>query len=111
MNDQDENKSLEYILEGYINHGQINSYFVKCNGSDCIYFGQLDIEIGPMEELDNHCEQCFNEQISWFRFKGDGKLCDVIGAGVVGLKKFNSFKERNELNKILNGIEIIDVIV
>lgn len=113
MIDQNENNSLEYILNDYINHGQIHSFFVKAKALDLgyIYYGQLNVEIGRMEELDDHCEQCFNEPIHWFRFKANNKLCNIIGAGVVGLKKFNYFKERNELYKILTNIEIIDVII
>ncbi len=114
MIDQDNKKSLEYILDNYVDVGQIHSYFVKCKAVDFgyIYYGRLDVEIGRMEELDDHCEQCFNEVVGWFRFKGDGKLCDVIGSGTVGLKKFNHFKEKNELVKILSdAIEIIDILV
>lgn len=112
--DEDENKSLEYILNDYLEMGQIYSFFVKCKAIDngYIYYGKLDVEMGRMEELDDHCEQCFNEVIGWYRFRGDGKLCNFIGVGVVGLKKFMYFKERNELNKILSdNIEIINTLI
>jgi hypothetical protein len=73
----------------------------------------LDVEQGFAEELDNHCDKCFNEIISWVRFRGDnGERCYYYLMGLVGLKKFNFFKERNELYKILGEyVEIVDTII
>lgn len=113
MQDEDIDKSLEYILYDMpYGHYPCNSYFLKCNNGDNIFYGRLDVEQGLSENIDDHCEQCFNEQISWFRFRGDNKKCYVYLIGSCGLKKFNHFKERNELNKILGpNVEIIDVII
>ena len=110
---QDELKSLEYILDDYYDSGQINSYFVKILSLDNenIYYGRLDVEIGQAEKLNDHCEQCFNDPIMFLKFKTRSNLCDFVGIGIVGLKKFSHFKEKNELHKILPNIEIIDILV
>lgn len=110
---EDKDSSLEYILENYQDVGQMHSFLLKC--TDMIgntFYGKLDVEIGFSEQLDEHCDQCFNEIISWLRFRGDNKKCYVYLFGSVGLKKYNYFKDKNELNIILGDyVKIIDVIV
>lgn len=110
---EDENKSLEFLLYNHANVGQTESYFLKCKDIiGNIFYGILDVEQGFCEQLDDHCDQCFNDVISWIRFRGDNNYCSVYLSGAVGLKKINYFKNKNELNKILGDyVEIIDVIV
>lgn len=70
-------------------------------------YGVLIISID--NTLDDHCEQCFNEEVLWFRFRGDEKLCEKYLIGQIGLKKYEYFKDN--LNKILgSNVEIINQI-
>ncbi len=112
---EDQDKTLEFLLEETLCIEQTtHCFFIKVTAIDNkndICYGRLDVEYGRAEELDDHCDQCFNEKIGWFRFRGDNKLCRKYLMCIVGCKKFNYFKERNELHKILGDtIEIIDTI-
>ena len=114
---EDKDKTLEYILQETLEiENTTHCFFIKAYDLEAnIFYGRLDITQGLAEQLDDHCEQCFNETIGWIAFRGDGKLCHKWLGGIIGLKKYNHFKDLDQLNKIMGGNnfgspEIIDVI-
>lgn len=110
---EDKDNTLQYILEETLGiENTTHCFLLRIIAEDGnIFYGRLDVEQGTAEQLDDHCEQCFNQVISWIAFKGDNKLCGKYLTGIVGLNKYNHFKKLNQLGKILGDkVEIIEII-
>lgn len=57
-------------------------------------------------EIDNHCEQCMNEIISWFGFNGESLGLKKILIGEIGTDKYDKYKDNMSI--ILGKVEILE---
>jgi hypothetical protein len=99
------------IINQIKNHAAENIYLFEIKSAIILkdktrnLYGVLYIDND--NERDNHCEQCKNEQVLWFGFRGNNGFPNTF-SGAVSTEKYEKFKDNLKDLFGPNDIEIVE---